>query len=120
MTVHRYSVVYTALEPVVLQLSIKTSPAASRARDVSPQGQQQEDDMSTTVQVDVTNWPNPLRIELLELIDKLTAQAAAGSETAEQSVQIKDDVVTTGWTYDAYFEVMSRLLKRHFVQAAAI
>ena len=74
--------------------------------------------MGTTIAADVTDWSTPARTELLELIDKLSA-AAKGTHTPPAPVA-PVEVEPSGWTQEAYLDVITKLLRKHHVQVAVI
>lgn len=75
--------------------------------------------MGTTITTDVTDWSAPARTELLELIDKLSAASAQGTYTPPAPVT-PEKVEPSGWTQEAYLEVITKLLRKHHVQVAVI
>lgn len=75
--------------------------------------------MGTTITTDVTDWSTPARTELLELIDKLSATAVSGTYTPPATVT-PEEVEPSGWTQEAYLNVITRLLRKHHVQVAVI
>lgn len=70
----------------------------------------------TNVTVDVTKWPMPARIELLELIDNIEARLV-GDQPAPT---IPDEVEPSGWNQEAYHAVIKGLLSRHPAQISVI
>ena len=64
------------------------------------------------ISTDVTDWPPAQREELLKTIRAYQARFA--------SSDVDDDVESTGWTKDAYYQAIKSLLGSHFVQANVI
>jgi hypothetical protein len=69
--------------------------------------------------IDVTNWPLPLRTELLEIIDQFDMRADARSTGYQEEVP-DDDPEASGWNQEAYLDVIVKLLDHHNVQVAVI
>lgn len=80
----------------------------------------------TSINIDMTAWPTPARIELLELVGRIEAELAGGecgaSDPAPQLARpaVPDEVEPSGWNKEAYIDVLTKLLSRHHVQVAVI
>jgi hypothetical protein len=80
---------------------------------------------ATSLTIDISNWPTPLRIQLLEFIDRADAEAdnvrplvaAASTQPADLPEDLGEP---SGWNQDAYVEVIKNLLRHHHVQVAVI
>lgn len=72
----------------------------------------------TNITIDVTDWPTPVRKELLDIIDELAAKAAAGNPPVAAATA--EEVEPSGWNQDAYLDVLKKLLSKHHVQVAVI
>lgn len=85
---------------------------------------------STHVTVDVTMWSMEQRTGLLQMIDQINGELAKTSSgdhaipvpsiDLRTTISIPSHVESTGWTYEAYEQVMAGLLSKSYVQAAAI
>lgn len=75
--------------------------------------------------IDMSNWPLPARVELLELVDKFEKQYS-GQQPADETTEeptaalLPEEIEPSGWTQEAYHEVIKRLLRRNHVQVAVI
>ncbi|MGY2703290.1 hypothetical protein [Nocardioides sp. HB32] len=74
----------------------------------------------TNITVDVTNWPTPARIELLELIDTIEARLSEDTPVPAPALEIPDEVEPSGWNQEAYHTVIRGLLDRYPAQISVI
>jgi len=68
-----------------------------------------------TLTVDVTEWTDRQREELLSFVSAIESQPAGSVGDVDAG-----DIESTGWTLDAYEKVMAGLLGKHFAQATSI
>jgi hypothetical protein len=71
----------------------------------------------TSITVNMTDWPTPARIELVELIGNIEARLAGDQPTPDV---LPEEVEPSGWNQEAYHDVIKKLLSRHHVQVAVI
>lgn len=72
----------------------------------------------TSITVDMTTWPTPARIELMELIGRIEAELRGHRGVAPPAEP--EEVEPSGWNKEAYMDVLTKLLSRHHVQVAVI
>lgn len=63
---------------------------------------------SITITTDVTDWPTSARTELLDLIDRLNAQASGPAALLRSDVS--HDFEPSGWNAEAFDEIYGKLL----------
>lgn len=71
----------------------------------------------TSITLNMTNWPTPARIELLELIGRIESELPG---QPSEPVVAPEEVEPSGWNRKAYMDVLTKLLSRHHVQVAVI
>lgn len=71
----------------------------------------------TSISVNMSTWPTPARIELIELIGNIEARLAGDQPSSDV---LPEEVEPSGWNQEAYVDVIKKLLSRHHVQVAVI
>jgi hypothetical protein len=75
----------------------------------------------TSITVEISNWPTPARIELMELIGRVEARLQGRQPaSAATAPAVPEEVEPSGWNKEAYMDVLTKLLSRHHVQVAVI
>lgn len=76
---------------------------------------------STSVTVDISDWPTAARVELMELIGRIEDQFPGHQPAAADTGPVRlEEIEPSGWNKDAYLDVLTKLLSRHHVQVAVI
>jgi hypothetical protein len=74
----------------------------------------------TSITLDISDWPTPARVELMELTGRIEAQLKGHQPAADTAPAVPEEVEPSGWNKDAYTDVIGKLLSRHHVQVAVI
>ena len=72
------------------------------------------------LEIDVTAWSAHQRDRCLALVEQIDAENAGQASGAEALLSPDADIKSTGWTQDAYVEVMTGLLSKYYAQAQVI
>lgn len=72
------------------------------------------------LQIDVTHWSPQQRERCLALVEQIDAENSGRASGAEALLSTDADIKSTGWTEDAYVEVMTALLSKYYAQAQVI
>lgn len=72
------------------------------------------------LEVDITEWTPLQRERCLAVIEEIDAENASQSAANHPVLAPTDEIESSGWTEDAYVEVMKGLLTKYFPQAQVI